>query len=499
MPAQQPAPITPAAAPGTTASDFADLARRRTPRQRRFVVAVSAVAAIGGLLFGYDTGVISGALVYMNIGSGAPTVNGANLTVLEQGWVTSALLLAAAFGALFGGRIADRFGRRRVLLYAGVVFTAGAIVCAAAADIPILIIGRVLLGLAVGAASIISPLYIAELAPPDLRGRLVTVNSLMIVIGQLLAYTVNASIAFTMDWRLMLLVAGIPSLVLVAGMVFIPDTPRWYVASGRRAQAEAVLARVYDRPDAVAEIAAIESAVVAARREKVGVADLMTPWVRRILLIGIGIAALQQVTGVNSVMYFAPVLLSLTGLTGAVALTATIAVGVTCVVATLVGLLIVDRVGRRILLISGQVATVVCLVLLGVVIGHTGITIVHGQPVAATAGDPLWSWLTLATMLLFVAAQNLTVSPVVWLLLSEVFPQRVRGIAMGIAGFVLWIVNFAVGLLFLPVLGSFGGPFTFFCFAALGAVGLVFSTHFVPETRGKTLPQIEAETRAAIA
>lgn len=488
----------PAVSPASRVPDTRSVAQSRTPDQRRFIVKVSAIAAIGGLLFGYDTGVLSGALVFMNIGSGEPNENGANLTAVEQGWVTSSFLIAAAFGALFGGRIADRFGRRRSLLFAGLVFTVGAVVAAFAPGIGVMLLGRVLLGLAVGAASITVPMYVAEIVPADLRGRLVTVNSLMIVVGQLLAYIVNASIAFTMDWRLMLLIAGVPSVVLVLGMFFVPDTPRYYLSRGRKKRAAEVLNEIYDEKTATSEIQIITEEMIAEQARKAEPINLRSPWVMRVILIGAGIAALQQITGVNTVVYFAPVLLALTGLSAGSSLVATIAIGVTAVVATFVGLLIVDRVGRRTLLISGQIAVLGCLILLGFAIGQTGISVVDGEPVAAVDGDPLWSWLTLGTMLLFMAAQNVSVSPVVWLLISELFPQKLRGVGMGIAGFVLWLVNFAVGLLFLPVLGIIGGQFTFFAFAALGVVGLVFSLRYVPETRNKSFDQIETELRASV-
>ncbi|MEV7378485.1 sugar porter family MFS transporter [Streptomyces lydicus] len=452
---------------------------RVSPRARdakRFIVGIAAIAALGGALFGYDTGVISGALPFMEDHFG--------LTSLGEGVITSALLIGAAFGSLIGGRMSDALGRRNSLLWAGAVFIGGAMAVAVSPGVPVMTAARFVLGLAVGSASVITPLYLSEIAPPHIRGRLVSFNSLMIVSGQLLAYLINAVLARWEAWRWMLGLAALPAVALFVGLFFLPDTPRWYISKGRRDEAARVLGRTLPAEDVPAELARIDQArELEAGARRGGWQQLRTPWVRRLLLIGIGLAAVQQITGVNAVVYFAPKILASTGLGTGAAITATIAVGAVSVLATAIGMALIDRVGRRPLLITGLAGMTVALALLG-----ASFHLPHSAAVSA---------LVLGLMVLYMAFMQATLNTGVWLLLAEMFPLKVRGLAMGAAVFVMWVVNFAVALVFPVLLDAIGAGATFWFFGAMCVLSLIFCKRYAPETKGLALEDLEHELRKA--
>jgi len=443
---------------------------------RRRLLFISLIATIGGLLFGYDTGVVNGALLYMG--------RDLRLTPADEGLITAALLLGAALGSLLAGRLADRIGRRRTMWLLAGTFVAGAIACAVAPDRSALAAFRFLLGIAVGGASVVVPTYLAELAPPEIRGRLVTQNELMIVSGQLLAFAVNALIAHVWGeshtvWRWMLGVAAVPGVVLGVGSMILPESPRWLIARARTAEAEAVLGRL--RPPGSA---ALEARSIAALAETEAASDirgwsaLRVPWVRAVLLVGIGIGIVQQVTGVNSIMYYGTQILSRSGLGIQGALVANVLNGVVSVLATFLGIALVSRIGRRPMLVIGLIGTTSSLLLLGVVS-------LLFQP------SPSLAYLVLAAMSLFLCFQQGFVSPVTWLLLSEIFPLKVRGLGMGAATLVLWGANFVVAFSFPQLVAGFGVSSTFFGFVVVGLVAVAFSARYVPETGGRSLEAIE--------
>ncbi|HLK94768.1 MAG TPA: sugar porter family MFS transporter, partial [Nocardioidaceae bacterium] len=312
----------------------------RSKANNRFLVKLTVISTLGGLLFGYDTGVISGALLYMG--------EDLNLTPLSEAVVVSSLLFpGAAFGALLGGKLADALGRRGALFVCAVLFLVGAAITAVAPNVPIMVAGRILLGFGVGAAAAVVPLYLAEMAPVDARGRMVTINELMIVTGQFLAFATNAILDAIIDdphvWRWMLGVATIPAVALFIGLFFLPDSPRWYAVRNRLDDTRRVLS--LSRPPAEA---AEEYNVVAehARRdvgEDKGAAmrDLRAyPWMRRILWIGCGLATVQQATGINTVNYYAPTILESTGLGASASLILTVTVGVIAIIGTVIGIIL---------------------------------------------------------------------------------------------------------------------------------------------------------------
>ncbi|MFF2925451.1 sugar porter family MFS transporter [Streptomyces celluloflavus] len=464
------------AAPTSQAAPTGPHGNTRARSARRFIVSIAAIAALGGALFGYDTGVISGALPFMEGHFG--------LTSLGEGVITSALLIGAAFGSLAGGRMSDALGRRNSLLWAGAVFIGGALAVALAPSVPFMIVARFVLGLAVGSASVITPLYLSEIAPPHIRGRLVSFNSLMIVSGQLLAYLINAVLAHWEAWRWMLGLAALPAVALFIGLFFLPDTPRWYISKGRPDDAARVLRRTLPAEDVAGELARIDHARGLEADARRGAWDeLRTPWVRRLLLVGIGLAIVQQITGVNAVIYFAPKILAATGLGTNTAITATIAVGAVSVIATAIGMSLIDRVGRRPMLISGLAGMTVALALLGASFHLPRSTAV--------------SYLVLGLMVLYMAFMQATLNTGVWLLLAEMFPLKVRGLAMGTAVFVMWLVNFSVALAFPLLLDAVGASVTFWFFGVMCVLSLLFCKRYAPETKGLALEDLEHELRKA--
>jgi major inositol transporter-like SP family MFS transporter len=441
----------------------------------RFLTKLTVIATLGGLLFGYDTGVISGALLYMK--------DDLDLSAFGEATVVSSLLFpGAALGALLGGRIADRIGRKRMLLLCGAIFLVGALGCALAPTVHIMVAARIVLGFGVGAASVTCPLYLAEMAPPDRRGRMVTINELMIVTGQMLAFAMNALLDHLIQdphvWRIMLAVASIPAVALLVGMLFLPDSPRWYGLKKRFEEARTVLGYSLDAREADAEFEAIVAhaeRTMTTRTPWTVIRDV--PWIRKVLLIGCGLAVVQQATGINTVNYYAPTILEESGLGVSASLIATIAVGVTSVVTTVIGIILLGFVGRRTMLLIGFA---------GVAASQAALALTFLLSESTTR-----SYVILGCMIVFVAFVQMFIGTCVWLLLSEIFPMSIRGFAMGIAVFVLWCTNAAISFLF-PVLNSaLGSTGTFGLFVAVNLGSLYFVWRCVPETKGTTLEELE--------
>lgn len=452
------------------------ISRAETAETRRYVKMVAAFAAIGGLLFGYDTGVMSGALLYISPEFG--------MSAAEEGRVTAMLLVGAAIGALLGGRVADWWGRRMTLLVNGVIFCAGSIWCALAGSVAELATARTFLGVAVGAVSIVVPMYIAEKVPATVRGRMVSLNTLMIVVGQLLAYLVNSLLAPTGNWHLMLGMAAIPGAMLTAGMIFLSDTPVWLARKGRTDQAREVAARAgmsLEELSIVVEAEQLNDAGTAAsggaKTSEEFQALKKMRWIRVTILIAMLIGVTQQITGVNAVIYFAPTMMSEVGISTTNAVYTSIVIGVVSVIACWVGLKIIDVVGRKRLLTWGLTGNIVSLLILAVTY-------------SLADGSTTWAMISLGMMAVFIAFQQAAVSPTTWLLISEIVPVQAHGLGMGIAGLALWVANWAVAQFFLPVTEILSGSGTFVAFAMLGVVALGFVRVFIPETMGRSLEEV---------
>ena len=450
-----------------------------TGSQRRFVRVAATITATGGLLFGYDTGVISGALLFIR--------GDFVLSTFMEGVVVSFLLVGAVTGALTGGPLSDRFGRRPVTLLAALIFAVGAIAAALSPTVGILVIARFILGLGVGLASLIVPLYIAEIAPPDSRGGLVSLNQLMITIGILLSYIVGVLFTPIEGWRWMFAVAVIPAVILGVGMFFLPESPRWLVKNGKLTKARLVLARSRVESEVETEMQQMQELERLEREQpQTGYKELLAPWIRPALIIGIGLAVFQQITGINTVIYYAPTILEIVGFSAAGAIAATaLGVGVVNVGFTILAVRIIDRVGRRPLLIIGLIGMTISLALLGLVFSL--------ESTSAAAG-----LLATVCLALYIASFAISLGPVFWLMISEIYPLSIRGSAMSVAAICNWSSNFIVALLFPVLLAALGGAGAFWLFAVIGVVAWLFVFFMVPETKGRSLEEIEADLRGAV-
>jgi major inositol transporter-like SP family MFS transporter len=411
----------------------------------RYLIKLTIISTLGGLLFGYDTGVISGALVFMR--------TDLHLTSDQTTLVVTSLLFGAIAGAATGGRMADALGRRYSMRIYAVVFFVGAIGSGLSPTIPLMYASRVVLGLAVGAASATVPLYLSEMAPAHRRGRMTTINELMIVSGQFAAYGINSLINTLAPsphvWRVMLTVAAIPAVALFIGLFFLPDSPRWYAIKGRLDDTKRVLALSRDPAEAAEEFNIVKVHAERDVKEERGAArrDLAAyPWMRRTLYVGIGLALAQQLTGINTVNYYSPTILKDAGFATSAALVGAVAVGATAVIGCIIGILLLGLYNRRPLLIIGFV--------------------------------------------------QIFAGPLVWLMLSEIFPMAIRGYCMGIAVVALWGINTVISYVFPTMVSAFGGAWTFGVFGMINVGSIIFCIKFAPETRGRTLEELEDDFRS---
>ncbi len=437
---------------------------------RRSTAAIYGFGALGGYLFGYDTGVIAGALLFIR--------QEFALTPFEQGLVVSSLLFGALLGAALAGALSYRLGERKLLIYAGVVFTVGAVAAAAAPSAVLLVVARFILGLAVGTASVQVPLYLSQLAPTHIRGGLSTLNQIMIGVGILSAYLISYAFASSGAWRIMVGLAVIPSVLLVVGMYYQPESPRWLIMHGRNAEAMAVLRRIRPEQAALAEFEEMSRAAAQPRTSLLQGVRTRLFWPA--LTAAAGLAILQQLVGINTIVYYAPTILRSAGYTAQLAILATLLLSLVSTASTILSARIVDRVGRRPLLIGGAIGMAVSMGMLGWVFA--------GSLLDSDAGQHL----ALACILIYKVSFALSWGPIVWVMLPEILPLRVRGTGMGAASLLNWLSNFVVSLLF-PVLlaAGAGAVFSIFCFFALGACAFVVFA--LPETKQLSLEAIEME------
>lgn len=446
------------------------------PHQRRLDL-VAVVATFGGLLFGYDTGVINGALEPMSADLG--------LTDRTEGLITLFLLLGAALGAIVGGQLNDRLGRRRTLTLVAVVFFIGTLGGVFAPNLAVMLPARFVLGLAVGAASMTVPVFLAELAPTERRGSLSGRNELAIVTGQLLSFAINAVIFNLWGdqagvWRYMLAVAAIPAVCLFVGMLRMPESPRWLLAQGRRDEALAVLTTVRTPERAQAEMDEVARLAREEAESKVGGwSDLAVPWIRRIILTGCALAVAQQLTGINSVMYYGTQLLQEAGFSSNAAIIANVANGVLAVVGSALCLFVlIDRVPRRTMILGGLAATTTVHALITV----AAVVMPHGTARA---------WVILVLCVTFVFCMQTALNVPVWVCLSELFPLRLRGIGMGICVTVLWLTNALLSYFFPRIVAAAGLQGMFGSFFVVGLIALFVLYRTLPNTSHRSLEELE--------
>ena len=393
------------------------------PANQTFVYLAAIFAALGGLLFGYDTGVISGAELFFR--------NEFTLSTFALEVIVSGVLAGAAVGALIGGRLADLFGRRRLLIATAIIFAVGAILCAIAPSPFLLGLGRIVVGFGIGLSSSGVPVYISEVAPADARGWQVSLFQLAITVGILLAYLVDYAFARIQGWRWMFGLAVIPAAIFGAGMFFLPESPRWLLRRGHRDTARAMLARIRGTADVDAEFRDIEQSITKAP-ESGRFSDLFARSLRPALIVGIGLAIFQQITGINTVIYYAPFIIQTAGISSASgAILATAGIGAVNVLVTILSMWLIDRKGRRPLLLVGIAGMAITLGLLGLVfhLSHqsTGM-----------------AWLAVISMMAYVGSFAISLGPIFWLLISEIYPLKIRNSAEGVAATFNWGANLVV-------------------------------------------------------
>ncbi|TCK26037.1 sugar porter family MFS transporter [Pseudonocardia endophytica] len=441
-------------------------------RGRRGIGLATTVAAAGGLLFGYDTGVISGALLFL-----APEFG---LGDAGQQVLVAGLLAGALVGALAGGWISDSLGRKKTLIGVASVFLVGAVLSGLAPEVTTLVVARVLLGLSIGVSSVCVPLYIAEMAPKERRGQLVSMNQFLITIGILLSYLVNYAFESSESWRWPLALAAVPALAMLVGLFGASESPRWLVLRGRTDEATEVLLGSRTPDEARAEI---DEIVATAREEsRWSWADLRRPQLRPALVLGIGVAAVNQLVGVNAVIYYAPTILQ--GVFGSAgAILATVGIGLVNAIVTAVALMRIDKWGRRPLLLGGLglvVAALVALVVLFLLPDQSGVV----------------GALIVVALCVYIAAFAASLGIAIWLVNSEVFPTPVRGKAGGLGAGTHWGLDLVIASTTLTLITALGESGLFAIFAVIGIAGFAFLYRLMPETKGKSLEQIDAELRS---
>jgi len=451
----------------------------------RYAIRVALTVALGGFLMGFDASVISGVVTFIE-----PEFN---LSKIELGWSVASLTLTATLAMMVSGPLSDRLGRRPVLKIAAVLFAISAVASAVAPSFITLVAARMLGGFGVGAALIIAPMYIAEIAPATMRGRMVSFNQLNIVIGISAAFFTNylilrlgqSDLAWAealrlgeWNWRWMLAVEALPAIFYFVALFAVPESPRWLVMNGKDEDARRVLEKVTDGAQAERDIEAVKASLHAEQStERASLRELFRPRMRLVLVIGISVAVLQQVTGINSVFFYAPMIFEQSGIGTDASFMQAVLVGLVNLVFTVLAILFIDRLGRRPLLGAGLTGIAVCMLLLS-----------YGF-----ASAEMNSTIILVGILGFVASFAISLGPVMWVLFSELFPNRIRGLAISFVGLINSAVSFSVQLIFPWELQNLGNSLTFLIYGLFAIVGLILLMRLLPETKGKSLEELESE------
>jgi MFS transporter, SP family, arabinose:H+ symporter len=512
-------------------------------RQQKYTVKISLIVALGGFLMGFDASVISGVVRFIE-----PEFN---LSKLELGWAVSSLTLTATLGMMISGPLSNTFGRRVILRWAAVFYAVSALASALAPSFTALVIARMLGGFGVGASLIIAPMYIAEIAPPKLRGRLVSLNQFNIVLGISVAFFTNylilklsqSEIVLTktlgidvFQWRWMLGLEALPAVLYFGFLFFVPRSPRWLIMKYRDKEALDILLRVTSREQAVADLFSVKISLEQSDDDnKTPFSDLLKPALRLVMIIGISIAILQQITGINSVFFYAPMIFEQSGIGTDASFSQAILVGITNLVFTILAMLFIDRFGRKVLLIFGLTGIAISMLVLSWGFYNATYTLtsetIAGLPehidrskakeisgktftsdvkfkqeieqVFGTieakkiesdliaAATSMNAWLVLLGIIGFVASFAVSLGPVMWVLFSEIFPNYIRGLAISFVGFINSGISFLVQLVFPWELATLGSSATFLIYGLFAIIGLVIISVLLPETKNKSLEELE--------
>ena len=442
---------------------------------------IAAVASLGGLLSGFDTGVISGALLFIN--------DTWPLSSLEKGWVVSSALVGAVLGAAANGVLADVYGRKKVIIATAIIFAVGSILCGFATSVNWLIAGRMILGLAIGMVNFVVPLYLSEISPQKVRGMLVSLYQLAITAGILFSYLINRVFALSeYNWRWMLGSGLIPAIILLVGISFLGDTPRWLISKKREKEAKAIFQKIEPNGNADEHIAEIKSTIAKTESSKNHTATFQS-WMLMPIIVGIGMMFMQICTGINTIIYYTATIFQAAGFTDTLgALYATIGVGVVNFAMTFVAIFFTDKLGRKPLLYAGLLGVTISLFILGGSFYLTDIL-----------GDKL-KWVAVGSVVFYIACFAFSLGPIGWIIISEIMPLKIRGLAMSICTMANFGFNFLVALTFPVLLEHIGEAYTFWIFGFVGIFSLWFTFFYIPETKGRSLEQIEknwAERRPA--
>ncbi len=430
------------------------------------LILVAITASLGGLLSGFDMGVISGALLYIN--------QTWTLSPLEQGWLVSSAIVGSVIGAAANGVLADIYGRKKIIIATALIFIAGSLMCGYAATAGWLIFSRIIIGIAVGMISFVAPIYLSEIAPEKIRGSLVSLYQLALTAGILLSYLINRIFANTeLNWRWMLGSGTVPAVILLTGILFLHDTPRWLISKNRIDEARQVFRRILKKEEVEAHISEIQETLsTSSEKQKVKIKK----WMLMPVFVGVGLMFVQICTGINTIIYYTPTIFNLAGFSDNIsAIYATIGIGLVNFLMTFVAIAYIDKFGRKPLLYIGLSGMLISLFILS----------------GAFAMGESGKWLAVASVVIYIASFAMSLGPICWIMVSEIMPLKIRGFAMSAATVANFAFNFIVVLSFLPMLEIFGKAPTFFVFGLITILSLFFVYFFVPETKGISLEKIE--------
>jgi sugar porter (SP) family MFS transporter len=441
-----------------------------TSRYHFFIFLITSIAALSGLLFGFDTGVISGAIIFIK--------KQYSLTTAMTEIIVSSVLLGAIFGTLFSGILVDRSGRRMMLLISAFSFIIGSLLSAISLNATTLIISRMIVGIAIGIASYTAPLYISEIAPANIRGSLIVWNTIAVTAGIIMAFWVDFMLAPLALWRWMLGIGIIPAVLLMLGVLLLPQSPRWLIQKNRLNEAKKLLYRIRPNDTVTEEITAIQE-IIQYHKKHHFLEFILSSRLRSLLIIGCGLAAIQQLTGINTFLYYAPTIFEKAGFQSHTAqLLATLGLGIINFLFTIVATFLIDKSGRRKLLLIGLAMMAINLMIVGCVFNFYSSLF-------------LSRYILLTSIIIFIAFYAMSIGCIFWVIIAEIYPLNIRGTAMSIATMTNWLANLFITVTFLSLIETIGAAHTFWLYGLSAIFSWFFIYYLVPETKQLSLEQIE--------